>query len=49
MLHGLTLSINRMSDHGRPDGTHQQAQDAQRPQVLEKSRPRSDRMAADKI
>jgi hypothetical protein len=49
MLHGLNPSINCMSDHGRPDGTHQQAQDAQRPQVLEKSRPRSDRMAADKI
>ena len=49
MLHGLNPSINHMSDPTRPDGAHQQAADAPRPQVLEKSRPRSERMAADKI
>ena len=49
MLHGLNPSINCMSDQSRPDRVHQQAHDAPRPQVLEKSRPRSERMAADKI
>ena len=49
MLHGLNPSINHMSDPTRPDGVREQAHDAPRPQVLEKSRPRSERMAADKI
>ena len=49
MLHGLTPSINRMSNPSKPDETPQHAPGTPRPLVLEKSRPRSERMAADKI